>query len=191
MPKLSIALAVFTGLAASTVAHADTYNFTISTGSSSMGSPAATFVASGTLTGTPDATATTAAIDLMSVSGAAQGYTFVSVASLSTPASFSFDNLLYTGATATHVDAEGILLYLQASNIAGESLAHIYDVAGTGAGSGYHVDVFDPNDPADVTPFALDTFDLSPAAVPEPSTLTLLGTGVLTLAGTFRRRLTR
>jgi hypothetical protein len=60
----------------------------------------------------------------------------------------------------------------------GTNLAHVYN---NGA---YHVDVFDPNDPVDITPFAIDTFSLTttPSAVPEPSAWLLLGTGILAFA---------
>jgi hypothetical protein len=44
----------------------------------------------------------------------------------------------------------------------------------------YHVDVFDPNEPVDITPFAVDSFILTPtpSAVPEPTPWLLLGTGI-------------
>src|SRR5260370_29841853 len=65
---------------------------------------------------------------------------------------------------------------LPISSPIGTSLAHVYN---NGA---YHVDIFDPNDPVDITPFAIDTFSLTPNAVPEPSSWLLLGTGILPFA---------
>ena len=131
MQKLSLALTLFASLAMPAAAHADTYTFTIESGTSSHGSPAATFVASGTLTG-DRSMSVPSALDLTSVTGS----------------------------------------------------AHVYEGA-----SGYQVDVFDPNDPADLTPFSIGSFTLNPSSVPEPSTLALLGTGALGMLGAVRRRL--
>ena len=176
------ALALSVILAASSLAaHADTYNFTISTGSTST-TPGTTFTVTGTLTGTPDLSIP-GAIDLSDVTGSGQGYTFTGIVPLGADASITYNNLLYTEPNAIHVDSEGDLLYL--SSAAGTSLAHVYD------NNGYHVDVFDPNDPGDITPFRIDTFTLTPAAVPEPSAWILLGTGILGLTGVARRRLFR
>ncbi len=183
MPKLSAAIAFAAFLVMPAAAFADSYSFMISTGTSSHNSPAATFVASGMLTGSPSSSGMSV-LNLTGVTGSAQGYTFQSVAPVGTPAPFSFDDLLYTDPTAQHVDASGILLYLRSP--AGLSLAHVYEGA-----SGYQVDVYDPNDPADLTPFAIDTFTLTASAVPEPSTLALLGTGALGMLGAVRRRFAR
>jgi hypothetical protein len=172
---------VFSALlaASSFAAHADTYTFGISTGSTST-TPGSSFTVNGTLTGTPYSTSP-AAITLTDITGSGQGYTFTGVVPLGTESGLSYDNLLFTDPSATHVDSKGALLYL--SSVAGTSLAHVYD------NNGYHVDVFDPHDPADLTPFAIDTFVITPTAVPEPSTWMLLGTGVLALAGLGKRKL--
>jgi hypothetical protein len=162
-------------------AHADSYTFTISTGSTST-TPGTTFVVSGTLTGTLDLShPANPAIDLTSITGAGQGYAFTGVVPLGADPGIAYDNLVFTDPTATHVDALGDLVTL--TSPIGTSLAHVYN---DGA---YHVDVFDPNDPGDITPFAIDTFSLTPSGVPEPSSWLLLGTGILAFAIASTRKL--
>jgi hypothetical protein len=170
-----LCLAASAYLAASALAaRADSYTFTISTGSTST-TPGTTFVVSGTLTGTLNlSNPSNPAIDLTSITGAGQGYTFTGVVPLGANPSIAYDNLIFTDPSATHVDALGDLITL--TSPIGTSLAHVYN---NGA---YHVDVFDPNDPVDITPFAIDSFSLTPSAVPEPSSWLLLGTGILAFA---------
>ena len=170
----TLCLAASAFLAASTLAaRADSYTFTISTGSTST-TPGTTFTVSGTLNGTLNlSNPSNPAIDLTSITGAGQGYTFTGVVPIGANSSIAYDNLVFTNPTAAHVDAFGDLLTL--SSPIGTSLAHVYN---NGA---YHVDIFDPNDPVDITPFAIDSFILTPtpSAVPEPTSWLLLGTGIL------------
>jgi hypothetical protein len=162
--------------ASALTARADSYTFTISTGSTST-TPGTTFIVNGTLTGTLNLTnPSNPAIDLTSITGAGQGYTFTGVVPLGANSTIAYDNLIFTDPSAIHVDALGDLITL--TSPIGTSLAHVYN---NGA---YHVDVFDPNDPVDITPFAIDTLTLTPtpSAVPEPSTWPLLATGILAFA---------
>lgn len=182
MRHLPLAFAVLATLAAPVAVRADSYSFTISTSPSSMGSPATTFIARGILTGT-QTSVTPPTLALTGVTGFAQGYTFTGVVPLGTATSFTYDNLLFTDPNVAHVDASGVLLYLNSS--IGTSVAHVYNSAG------YHVDVFDLKEPGDITPFAITTFTINPSGVPEPSTLALLGTGALGLLGAARRKLFR
>ncbi|MCU1248173.1 MAG: sorting protein [Edaphobacter sp.] len=172
-----LCLAASALLAASPLAaRADSYTFTISTSPTNT-TPGTTFVVSGTLSGTLNLSdPSNPAIDLTSITGAGQGYTFTGVVPLGSNPGFAYDNLVFTNPNAVHVDALGDLLTL--SSPIGTSLAHVYN-NGT-----YHVDVFDPNDPVDITPFAIDSFILTPtpSAVPEPSSWLLLATGILALA---------
>jgi hypothetical protein len=175
--------------------HADTYNFTISTAPANS-TPGLVFVAAGTFTGGVDPF-NTSALDITSITGSANGYNFLGVVDPGTTSSmttgtssgFTFDNVLYTTPGAPYTDANGFLLDLDSP--AGVSLAHVFYTGITVANPfGYEVDVIDPNDPGAFTPFSIESFTISAAAsaVPETSTIALLGTGILGLAGALRRR---
>ncbi len=165
------------------VARADTFTFLISTGSTST-TPGTTFIVNGTLTGTPDPTIP-GAIDLTGITGSGQGYTFNSIVPLGTVPTLTYDNLLFPGNAAV-VDSEGVLVSL--TSPIGTSFARVFD------NNGYEVDVFDPNDPGDITPFAIESFIVtsnSAATTPEPSTFVFLGTGTLALVAGLKRRFIR
>ena len=186
MPKVLSSLVVLAALAAPCALHADTYTYTITTADTSS-TPGSTFTVTGTLAGPADPYAP-GAFDINTITGAAASYTFSGIVNAGTDSEntasmngFTFDNVLYTGG-GNLVDSDGFLLYL--TSPAGQSLAHVYYNAG------YEVDVVDPSDPGDVTPFAITNFEVSPSPVPEPGTLALLSTGMLGAATLLRRKRT-
>ena len=171
-------------LAATTlVARADTFTFLISTGSTST-TPGSTFIVNGTLTGTPDPSIP-GAIDLTGITGSGPGYTFTGIVPVGAVPTLTYDNLLFPANTTAAIDSKGILVNL--TSPIGTSLARVFD------NNGYEVDVFDPNDLGDITPFAIEAFTVTPnaATTPEPSTFVFLGTGALVLAAGLRRRYIR
>ncbi|WP_353062317.1 PEP-CTERM sorting domain-containing protein [Tunturibacter psychrotolerans] len=175
-------LILFSTLATSNIAgHADTYNFIITTAATTT-SQGAHLDIGDPLTGRP-APRIPSAIDLTGVTGSGQEYGFTSIVLFGTDHTNAYNELLYTHPIAKHVDSEKDLLYLDSS--VGINLAHVYD------NDGYHMEVFDPHDSVDIAPFTIGFFRLIPIAIPEPSSLMLLGIGILSLAAIARRRFRR
>jgi hypothetical protein len=152
------------------VAHADTtYDFqALGTG----------FESSGTLTVSPSGTS--GVFDITGVSGEVNGTAITGLIPGSYDASnpthtsdgaFFFDNLFYT--PAPYFDYNGIGLNVGSS---GYQFNFYYN------GSAY--ETWDSNNDT----LVLDSFTISAAPTPEPSSLLLLGTGMIAAAGAFRRR---
>ncbi|HZY64073.1 MAG TPA: PEP-CTERM sorting domain-containing protein [Edaphobacter sp.] len=203
MMKLFCASLLAALLAAPAALHADTYNYLI-TASPANGDPAYVLTASGTMSGPADPF-NSAAVDVTSITGSANGYNFLGVVdpgatnsrTTATEFGFTFDNVLFPSSSTAHTDANGFLLYLDSP--LGTSLAHVYYTGVTPENpGGYEVDVVDPNEPGASTPFgvanqfAVHRFNITQAtpaaATPEPASLFLMATGFIALAGLTVRR---
>ena len=159
--RLLSSLALLSALAIPAAAHADTFDFS-ATGSSGS------FSGSGTLTASPQGGG---GYLISAISG-------TGVTGLIAPGGFNGnDNLIFPAAMPT-LDAHGFSF----TDVNGPD--H-YRVNIFNNEEGYFAFLKDADNLTQTVPV---TFDLTTAATPEPSTLVLLGTGILGLAGAVRRK---
>ena len=161
MHRLLPALALVSALAIPMAAHADTFDF------SAIGS-SGSFSGSGTLTATANGSG---AYLITDISG-------TGVTGLIAPGGFhGNDNLLFPSAMPT-LDAQGFSF----TDVNGPDR---YDVNIFDSGTGYSAYLQDEDNFTQTVPVS---FSLSSAATPEPSSLVLLGTGILGVLEFGRRK---
>jgi hypothetical protein len=162
----------------STPMFADTvFDFSFTGNNTAYGSPGNEFDGSGQFV--TQATGTAGEYQIVGISGTVDGSAITSLVAQN--GHYDNDNLLYytNGAASASIDADGISFVL-ASNEYGY---FFLDTSLSPAGDRELLFLTGEDAAISITPAS------SPSAVPEPGSLALLGTGVLGLLGTLRRRL--